>query len=216
MIKKLKVFLVDDHRVLREGMRKLIDLEKDLEVCGEASDSQEAMERLPACKPDLALIDLGLKGVGGLELIKNLKQRLPHLSILVMSMFEETIYAERALRAGAKGYVMKHEPSETVITALRRVAQGKTYLSPSMSERMLDKLSAPDATASPMDVLSNRELEVFQLSGKGLKPAAIAEALHLSVKTIETYREQIKTKLGLDNAAELSQYAIAFARNQPQ
>jgi DNA-binding NarL/FixJ family response regulator len=216
MTKKLKVFLVDDHQVLREGMRKLIDLEKDLEVCGEASDSQGALRLLPSCKPDLALIDLGLKGVGGLELIKTLKQRLPHLSILVMSMFEETIYAERALRAGAKGYVMKHEPSDTVIAALRRVAQGKTYLSPAMSERMLDKISAPEVAASPMDALSNRELEVFQLSGKGLKPAAIAEALHLSVKTIETYREQIKIKLKLDNAAELSQYAIAFARNQPQ
>ena len=197
-------------------MRKLIDLEKDLEVCGEASDSQEAIQRLPVCKPDLALIDLGLKGVGGLELIKSLKQRIPHLSILVMSMFEETIYAERALRAGAKGYVMKHEPSETVIAALRRVALGKTYLSPSMSERMLDKLSAPDTTSSPMDALSNRELEVFKLSGKGLNPAAIAEVLQLSVKTVETYRGQIKSKLGLDNAAELSQYAIAFARNQPQ
>jgi DNA-binding NarL/FixJ family response regulator len=213
MPKKLRVFLVDDHSVLRQGMGRLIDSEKDMEVCGQAGDSAEAMQRLPAAKPDIALIDLGLKGVGGLDLIKILKQRLPRLPVLVMSMFEESIYAERALRAGAKGYVMKHEPSDTVIAALRRVASGKTYLSPSMSERMLDKLSARGAARSPMESLSDRELEIFRLLGEGLRPGAIAEKLHLSVKTVETYREQIKAKLNLGSASELAQYAISWAKS---
>jgi DNA-binding NarL/FixJ family response regulator len=216
MNKKHKVFLVDDHGVLRQGMKKLIDLEKDFEVCGEAADAMEALQRLPASKPDVALIDIGMKGIGGLDLIKNLKQRLPRLPILVMSMYEESLYAERALRAGAKGYIMKHEPADQVLAALRRVVSGKIYLSGAMSERMLDKLSTAEAAVSPTDVLSDRELEVFQHLGKGFKPAEIANVLHISVKTIETYREQIKSKLKLDNASELAQYAIAWARGEPQ
>jgi len=212
-MKKLRVFLVDDHRVLREGMQRLIDFEKDMEVCGQASDAAEALARAPAAKPDLALLDLGLKGTGGLDLIKSLRQRLPKLSILVMSMFEESMYAERALRAGAKGYIMKHEPSEAVIAALRQVAKGRTFLSPEMSQRMLDKISTGPTNGSPLDALSDRELEVFRLIGQGLKPGAIAEALHLSVKTVETYRDQIKTKLNLDNASELSRYAISWTKD---
>lgn len=213
-MKKWKVFLVDDHGVLRQGMRKLIDLEKDFEVCGEASDAAEAMDHLPKSKADIALLDLGLKGTSGLDLIKSLRQKMPKLLILVMSMFEESLYAERALRAGAKGYIMKSEPADMVITALRRVASGKTYLSPVMSDRLIDRISTPETSSSPTDVLSNRELEVFQALGKGLKPAEIAEELHISVKTVETYREQIKTKLKLENASELAQYAIAWARNE--
>jgi DNA-binding NarL/FixJ family response regulator len=213
-MKKLKIFLVDDHSVLRQGMRQLIDLEKDFEVCGEASDSTEALAGLPRTKADIALLDLGLKGTSGLDLIKALKQKMPKLLILVMSMFEESLYAERALRAGAKGYIMKSEPADKVIAALRRVASGKTYLSPTMSERMLDKLSTPETATAPIDVLSDRELEVLQCLGKGLKPGEIAEELNLSVKTVETYREQIKTKLKLDSASELAQYAIAWARSE--
>ncbi len=214
-MKRLKVFLVDDHGVLRQGMRQLIDLEKDFEVCGEASDSTDALQHLPTSQADIALLDLGLKGTSGLELIKVLKQKMPKLLILVMSMFEESLYAERALRAGAKGYIMKSEPADKVIAALRRVASGKTYLSQVMSERMLDRLSTPESAFSPIDVLSDRELEVFKGLGKGLRPAEIAAELHISVKTVETYREQIKTKLKLDNASELAQYAIAWARNEP-
>jgi len=214
-MKKLKVFLVDDHSVLRQGMRKLIDLEKDFEVCGEATDSIEAMAAIPSSKADIALLDLGLKGTGGLELIKALKQKRPKLLMLVMSMFEESLYAERALRAGAKGYIMKSEPADKVIAALRRVASGKTYLSQIMSDRMIDRMTTPETSSTPTDVLSDRELEVFQALGKGLKPTEIAEELHISVKTVETYREQIKTKLKLDNASELAQYAIAWARSEP-
>ncbi len=214
MNRKLKIFLVDDHSVVREGMKRLIALEKDFEVCGEAEDASTAMRSIVTSKADLALIDIGLKGTGGLELIKSLKQRVPRLLILVMSMFEESIYAERALHAGAKGYIMKHEPAENVIIALCHVANGKTYLSAVMSERMLDKMSAGETPVSPLDVLSNRELEVFEFLGKGLKPGAIAEELHLSVKTIETYRDQIKTKLKLDNAAALTQYAMSWASNR--
>lgn len=213
-MKKLRVFLVDDHASLRQGIRKLIELEKDFEVCGEASDGAEALQCLPVSHAELALVDLGLKGMSGLDLIKSLKLKMPKLLILVMSMFEESLYAERALRAGAKGYIMKTEPVDKVIDALRRVANGKTYLSPVMSERMLDKLSTPEATASPVEVLSDRELEVFQALGRGLKPAQIAKELHISVKTVETYREQVKTKLKLDNASELAQFAIAWARSE--
>lgn len=213
-MKKFKVFLVDDHGVLRQGMQKLINLEKDFEVCGEASDASEALARLPLSKADIALVDLGLKGTGGLELIKALKQKMPKLLILVMSMFEESMYAERALRAGAKGYIMKTEPVDQVLAALRRVASGKTYLSQAMSDRMLDKMSDPETGTTPVEVLSDRELEVFQALGKGLKPAEIADQLHISVKTVETYREQIKMKLKLENASALAQYAIAWARNE--
>jgi len=213
-MKKLRVFLVDDHAMLRQGIQKLIDLEADFEVCGEASDAVEALQKLPASKADLALLDLGLKGMSGLDLIKALKQKMPKLLILVMSMFEESMYAERVLRAGAKGYIMKTEPVDKVIAALRRVASAKTYLSQSMSERMLDKLSTPGTAASPTDLLSDRELEVFQALGKGLKPSEIAQELNISVKTVETYREQIKTKLKLDSASELAQYAIAWARSE--
>lgn len=213
-MKKLRVFLVDDHIALRQGIRKLIELENDFEVCGEATDAQEALQRLPHSKADLVLLDLGLKGVSGLELIKSLKQKLPKLLILVMSMFEEVLYAERALRAGAKGYIMKTEPVDQVIAALRRIAAGKTSLSPAMTERLLDKLSTPEAAHSAVEVLSDRELQVFQAIGNGLKPAQIADVLNISVKTVETYREQIKNKLKLDTASDLTQYAIAWARSQ--
>jgi DNA-binding NarL/FixJ family response regulator len=215
-MKKWKVFLVDDHSVLRQGMRRLLELEKDFEVCGEAESSFEALKGLPASKPDIALVDLGLKEMGGLDLIKTLKERLPKLPILVMSMFEESLYAERAIRAGAKGYIMKHEPADKVIAALRHVVTGHTYLSEAMSERMLDLLSGATITVSPVDVLSDRELEVFRILGRGLKPSEVAGELNLSVKTVETYRDQIKIKLKLANASELSQYAIAWARNKSQ
>lgn len=213
MSRKLKVFLVDDHGVLRQGMRRLIDMEKDMEVCGEASNAMEALKLVPPSKPDVALTDIGLNGMNGLELVKNLKQRLPKLPILVMSMFEESLYAERALRAGARGYIMKHEAGDKVIAALRQVAYGKTYLSPTMSERMLDKLANGQPAVSPLEALSDRELEVFQLLGEGLKPGEIAKKLNLSAKTVETYREQIKIKLNLANASALSQYAISWAKN---
>ncbi len=216
MNRKWKVFLVDDHGVLRQGMRRLIELEKDFEVCGDAESSSDALKKLPASKPDVALVDIGLKGMGGLDLIKALKQRLPKLPILVMSMFEETLYAERALRAGATGYIMKHEPADKVIEALRRVVTGNTYLSGIMSERVLNQLSGSTPVLSPIEVLSDRELEVFRLLGKGLKPSEVASELQLSVKTVETYRDQIKIKLKLANASELAQYAIAWARNTPQ
>jgi DNA-binding NarL/FixJ family response regulator len=216
MIRKWKVYLVDDHGVLRQGMRRLIELEDDFQVCGEAETSAQALKELPATKPDVALVDIGLKGVSGLDLIKALKQSLPKLLILVMSMFEESLYAKRALHAGAHGYIMKHEPADKVIAALRHVVTGHTYLSAVMSERMLRHLSGPTPTVSPVDALSDRELEIFRLLGQGLKPSEIASELHLSVKTVESYRDQLKTKLKLTDASELAQYAIAWARSQFQ
>lgn len=213
---KTKILIVDDHAVLRRGMRRLIAEEPDLAVCGEASDGPEALKLLSSEEPDAAIVDLGLEGMGGLDLIKNMKYRRPGLLVLVVSMFEESAYAERALRAGARGYVMKKESAEKIVTALRRVLSGKVYLSERMSDRMLGRLAEgkPLEPGSPVDKLSDRELEIFRRIGQGHKTSEIADELSLSVKTVETYREQIKQKLLLENASELIRYAIEWVRSQ--
>ena len=183
MKKKVKIIVVEDHAMVRQGLVRLIQEESDFNVCGEAADGQEALKLISETKPDMAIIDLGLQEMGGLELIKNIKIRQPKLLILVVSMHDESVFAERVLRAGAKGYIMKKESAEKVVGAIRRVLSGKTYLSEKMSEKILDNLSdsKTSESGSPIDVLSDRELEVFQLIGKGLKSPEIAEALHLVV-----------------------------------
>ncbi|HOW27543.1 MAG TPA: response regulator transcription factor [Elusimicrobiota bacterium] len=213
---KSKILIVDDHAVLRQGMRRLIEDEPDLTVCGEAGDGPAALALLSSAKPDAAVVDLGLEGMGGIDLIKNMKMRMPKLLILVVSMYEESVYAERVLRAGARGYVMKKESAEKVVSALRRILSGKVYLSEKMADRMLDRLTeGPDMEAeSPVARLSDRELEIFRLIGQGHKTGEIADELSLSVKTIETYREQIKQKLRLEDASELVRYAIEWVRDQ--
>jgi DNA-binding NarL/FixJ family response regulator len=212
---KKQVFLVDDHPLVRRALSELIDQEGDLAVCGEAEGAAAALRSIAALKPDVAIVDLTLKEGSGLDLVKDLKLRHPDLPVLVLTMHDESTYAERLLRSGARGYVMKDEASEKVIAALRRVLAGEVYLSEPMSARVLHKLvGGAAATASPVDLLSDRELQVFELIGQGVGTRQIAEKLHLSVKTIETYREHIKFKLKLDNATDLLQHAIQWAQSK--
>jgi DNA-binding NarL/FixJ family response regulator len=214
---KTKVLLVDDHPIVRRGIADLINAEPDLEVSGEASTMQEALAHLSKQRPGLVISDVSLDGNNGIELMKNLSARTPAIPILAYSMHDESIYAERALRAGAKGYVMKQAPPEALLSAIRQILKGKIYLSEQMSDRLLGKLVGAGvsavATASPIDKLSDRELEVLQLLGKGLGTAQIAEKLCLSVKTVETYREHLKQKLNLANGQELLRYAIEWSLN---
>lgn len=216
MKKKVEIIVVEDHAMVRQGLVRLIQDEPDFNVCGEAADGQAALKLISETKPDMAIVDLGLQEMGGLELIKNIKIRQPGLLILVVSMHDESVFAERVLRAGAKGYIMKKESAEKVVGAIRHVLSGKTYLSEKMSEKMLDNLSDSKSLegGSRIDTLSDRELEVFQLIGKGLKSPEIAESLHLGIRTVETYRDQIKGKLNLENASELSKYAIQWAHTE--
>ncbi len=210
--RKSRIFIVDDHPIMRDGIAQLVNQQPDLEVCGEASSAPEALEALGRVGPDLMLVDISLTGMDGIELIKIVKKRDAALPMLVLSMHAEALYAERAVRAGAKGYVMKHASPETLLQAIRRVLSGKLFLSPEMTEKLLEK-AARDGLAvdgSPVAVLSDREVEIFKLIGQGFKPHRISEELHLSVKTVETYYSRIKQKLGLKDASELLQMAIAW------
>ena len=211
-----RILIVDDHPVVRRGLRMLIDDEPDLFVCGEASDANEAIRVLDAKKPDLVIVDLSLKESSGLELIKRIKSRNAAAKMLVSSMFDESLYAERVLNAGALGYVSKQEAMEKVIEAIRCVLSGRVYLSAAMSDRMLHRLARDHQATqrSPVETLSDRELEVFEMIGRGRTTAEIAGQLHLSVKTVETHREKVKAKLGLKTAAELYQHAVRWVLEQ--
>lgn len=207
-----RVLLVEDHPIVRQGLTELIDQEADLSVCAVAESVPEALQAIAAEHPDIAVVDLSLHDTSGLELIKDIKAQGSPTPILVLSMHDETLYAERALRAGARGYIMKEEATERVMTAIRKVLSGEVYLSERMSARLLSKLVDGPATtgSSPVERLSDRELQVFELIGRGTGTRQIAEGLHLSVKTIETHREHIKTKMGLANNSELVQHAIQW------
>ncbi len=213
---RTKIIIVDDHPIIRKGLSELINQEDDLVVCGQAEDAYEAMEVIKTLKPDIAVVDISLKETSGIELIKDVRTQYPNLPVLALSMHDESLYAERALRAGAKGYIMKAEAAEKVITAIRKVLSGELYVSDRMSAKMVRKLvgSGPAIGTSPIDRLSDRELEVFLLIGQGRGTRQIAEKLHLSIKTIETYRAHMKEKLNLENAAELLQYAIRWVNSQ--
>jgi DNA-binding NarL/FixJ family response regulator len=212
---KTSVLLVDDHPIVRRGIAELINAESDMEVVGEASNMQDALGQMQKLSPSLVIVDVSLEGNNGIELMKNLSSLAPEVPLLAYSMHDESIYAERALRAGAKGYVMKQAPPETLISAVRQILKGKLYLSEAMSDRLLGKLvgagASASAVASPIDKLSDRELEVLQLLGKGLGTSQIADKLCLSVKTVETYREHLKQKLNLANGQELLRYAIEWS-----
>lgn len=216
--KRARVLVVDDHAIVRQGLEQLINQEDDLVVCAEAKDGQAALEAIKKSVPDLVLVDLSLKGESGLELIKNIHVRYPKVPVLVLSMHEEAFYAERVLRAGAKGYIMKLQATSQILTAIRRVLSGEVYLSDPMAAKMLRKVAGGNAeiASSPVEQLSDRELEVFQLIGIGLGTRHIAERLSRSVKTIETYREHIKQKLDLKDAAELTQAAIQWLQSEHQ
>ncbi len=215
-IAKKRVVIVDDHPPMRKGLAQLINQELDLEACGEAGNIPEALQVVENLKPDIVIVDMVLKDDSGLELLKDLKNRFPDLPALVLSMQNESIYAERALRAGARGYIMKEETTENVVKALRQVLSGEVYLSEKMSKKILNQIAGGNAGKGGLSVesLSDRELEVFQLIGRGIQSREIAKKLHLSVKTIESYREHIKVKLNLENAAQLTQTAIQWMQSQ--
>jgi len=204
--------VVDDHPLVRSGFPQLIESEPDLMVCCEAADMKEALALIKHCTPDLAIIDLSLPDGNGLELIKRIQSMHPIIPILVSSMHDEDLFAERALRAGAKGYINKQEAGEEVIVATRQVLDGRIYLSTHMIERLkLEQAGKPQAPIqSPVEHLSNRELEVYELIGNGMTTSEIAGKLHLSIKTIETHRANIKTKLGLCSAGELTRSAVQW------
>jgi DNA-binding NarL/FixJ family response regulator len=212
---RAKVLVVDDHPIVRQGLVRMIDHEKDLVVCAEAESVSDALKAVAATSPDVAIVDLSLKGASGLELLKDLKVRYPRLPVLVLSVYDESMYAERALRAGARGYMMKEEAAEKVLTAVRRILSGQIYLSDAMASRLLHLFvgGRPAAGTSPAERLSDRELEVFQLIGRGFGNTEIARQLHLSPKTVETYRAHIKEKLSLTGATELLQHAIQWCQS---
>ena len=215
-LKKKRVLIVDDHPMMREGLAHSINQEPDLTVCCAARNAAEALDGIAAQKPDLVLTDITLPGKSGLELIKDIKAMHPALPVLVVSMHDEALYAERALRAGARGYVMKDEPTEVVLAAIRRVLTGELHLSERVKEKLLNGLARgrKDSATFSMDTLSDREMEVFQLIGNGFGTRQIAERLNLSVKTIDSYREHLKQKLQLESGAQLVHHAIQWMKSE--
>jgi len=212
---KSRIFIVDDHTMFREGLRQLIDREPDMTVCGDAAGAEEALEKIEDSKPDLAIVDLSLSGSTGIDLIKTLKIKYADLPVLVVSMHEESVYAERALHAGATGYVMKQEPAKTVKVAIRKVLGGDMHLSEKMTASLLGKFMSGGQTVlpvSPIDKLSDRELEVFRMLGQGKMTRQIAAELNLTIATINSFRNRIKEKLNLKNSAELVMQAIQWTR----
>lgn len=208
-----RVFLVDDHPMVREHLTALLQREPDLEVCGEASDAPTAISLIPVREPDLIILDISLKASHGLELLKNLKSVCPRIPVLVLSMHDESLYAERALRAGATGYITKEEATVNVLSAVRKVLGGEVYLSERMSARMMKKVVTGRLEASsPIEALTDRELEIFQMIGRGLGTRQIAEELRLGIKTVESYRARIKDKLQLSDGNQLLQHAIQWVQ----
>jgi DNA-binding NarL/FixJ family response regulator len=201
---------------VREGLITIINHEKDFEVCGEADEAREALKAISELEPDVVLVDITLKDSDGIELTKNLKSRYPTLPVIVLSIHDEFTYAERALRAGAQAYLMKEVVSQNIVAAIRTVLSGEIYVSNTMGKKMLRKLAAgkADVIGDPVDSLSDRELEIFRLIGQGYRPSKIAKSMHLSVKTVETYRGRIKEKLNLADADELLRFAIRWAGSE--
>ena len=213
---KSRIFIVDDHPIVRQGLALLINREPDLAVCGDAVETCSALQLIEAMKPDLIVVDISLNGRDGLDLLKTIRSRDSELPVLILSMLDESIYAERALRAGASGYIMKQEATEQVLTAIRRILAGDVYVSDQMANKMLHRFvgDAPLGESSPIAGLSDRELEVFRLIGEGHTTRKIAEELRVSVKTIESYQAHIKEKLSLKNSRELVQRAIQWSLSE--
>ena len=213
---EIRLLLVDDHPIVRFGMKQLIEAEPDLRVCGEADNTSDAIKLIDTLKPHLALIDLSLHEESGIELIKQIKARGDDIKMLVLSMHDESIYAERVVRAGAMGYVNKNEAATELVTAIRQVLANHIHLSPAMTGRMLGRAMGKPSEAllaSPLDAMSDRELEIFQLMGRGLTARQIADSLYLSIKTIDTYRRHIKDKLKIQSNSELTVFAANWARD---
>lgn len=212
--RKSRVFVVDDHPLVRDGLSTLINQQDDLAVCGTAEDAVSALPAIVASRPHIALIDISLKNTSGLELIKDLKIQQPAVAVIVVSMHDEMLYAERALRAGARGYVMKRETTKNVLTAIRRVLEGGVYLSDNVVERIAGRVAGQrqreSASAERVEQLSDRELQIFRLLGQGLTTSEIAEELHINLKTVQAYCARAKEKLGLTTAIELRRTATRW------
>lgn len=216
MKRKIKIFIVDDHALMRRGLSDLVNGEDDLTVCGEAEDAPGALTGIDKTSPDLLIADMSLRGSSGIELIKNVKVLYPNLPILVLSMHDENIYAQRVLRAGAKAYVMKQEAAERVMQAIRKILKGEIYVSEKVGSQMLQQIvrGHSPTESSPVDRLSDRELEVVQLIGRGRTTREIAKVLNVSIKTIESHRAHLKEKLDLKNATELVQFCVQWVEQE--
>lgn len=212
MANNKKIYIVDDHPLMRKGLVMTIEKEIGFEVCGQAENAEEALTEIIELKPDAAVVDISLPGMNGIELIKNVLHQQPNLKILVVSRHDEELYAERAIRAGAKGYLMKLEAAEVLVTAIHQILKGGIYLSDSIGSKLIMKMASGNAAKSdnPLDLLSDRELEVFELTGKGLSTKEIGEKLHISVKTVESHRANIKNKLQVDTSNELMRHAVRW------
>jgi DNA-binding NarL/FixJ family response regulator len=215
-ITKKRILVVDDHPVVRQGLALLINREPDMVVCGEAEEAMGAMHVLASAKPDVLIVDISLNGPDGLDLLKSIRTTHPILPVLILSMHDESIYAERALRAGANGYIMKQEATEKVLVAVRRILSGEIYVSDRIASKMLKHYITGPGTLRNSSIadLSDRELEVFRLIGEGHGTRQIAEELHLSIKTVESYQAHIKEKLSLRSSRELMQHAIQWNMNE--
>ena len=205
-----RVLIVDDHPIVRQGLRRIMENEEDLVVCGEAESVREARTAIKELSPDVMIVDISLKQGDGIELVRDVRAHHPQLPILVLSMHDETIYAERMLSAGANGYIMKLAASEQFLVALRRVLEGGIYVSEAVGNNMIQKFAAGGAyiSANPVDRLSNRELQVLHMIGKGMSTRETAASLNLSIKTVESHRQRIKRKLNLQTGTQLVQYAV--------
>ncbi|MFP4106348.1 MAG: response regulator [Phycisphaerae bacterium] len=214
--RKRTVILVDDHPIVRQGIKLLFSHEEDLEVCAEAEDAVTALQKIEEYQPDIAIVDLRLKDSSGLELIKDLQLRAPKMPILVLSMRDEGFYAERVLRAGARGYVTKEEGTTKVLEGVRKVLSGEIYVSDKMATKVMGRIvqGVTDEKTAPIDALTDRELEVFELIGNGVPTREVAKRLHISTKTVDSHREHIKEKLNLDSATELLKHAIQWVQYQ--
>jgi len=211
------VLIVDDHPIVRDGLSRLIKREGDMTVCCEAASAAEALKCATREAPDVAVVDISLEGPNGIELTKALVEQCPKLPVLILSMHDETLFAERALKAGAKGYIMKQEAGELIIKAIRKILAGELYVSENIASRLLSEfVQGPRGKGSPVgvEVLSDRELEVFELIGKGMRTRDIAKTLHMSPRTVETHRGRIKRKLKLKDAGELSRRAVAWIETE--
>lgn len=211
---KLRVILVDDHPLVRERLAEILNREPDLAVCAEAEDRHSALAEIEQALPDLAIVDLTLKSSDGLELIKDLHARWPTLRILVVSMHDESLYAERVIRAGARGYITKQEATRSILQAVRTVIAGGIYLNPQITTQMIDRFTSVRPVTSPsVQILADRELQVFELTGQGLNTRQISQRLHIGVKTVETYRARIREKLKLKDPTDLLKRAIAWTHS---
>jgi DNA-binding NarL/FixJ family response regulator len=207
------ILIVDDHPLLRQGIKQVIELEEDLKVCGEASTANEAIDLINRNRPDIVIVDITLAGnVNGIELIKSLNERFPDIKTLVLTMHDESLYAERAIRAGARGYIMKEVASKNIINAIRTILKDELYLSEQISKKIIDKLvrGSADTIGISVENLSNREFEIFQLIGNGFSTKEMAKKLNLSIYTVESHKKNIKEKLKLKNSSDLAKYAIQW------